>query len=429
MMNKILPIRLFQIITIVTIALVVGYVSGTYKISTVWDGYKPIVDIRSQNPPSGQTLDMSLFFDVVDRINEDYYDKGKLDTQKMLYGAISGMLESLGDPYTSFFPPKENESFKTALAGEFQGIGAELSLNDDNQITVVSPLDGSPAKAAGIRSGDIILKVEDESTFGWTLSKAVDNIRGPKGTVVVLEVLHEGESDPVDIPITRDVIEIKSATGWIKRFNCSGNTCIEDTCPTCSSIGYVRLSQFGDKTNDEWLSTINSLFSNIQNEPNFKGLILDVRNNPGGYLNDAVYIVSEFLDGGTIVIQEDGDGKQDKMSVIRKGVLLDVPLVVLVNKGSASASEIVAGALRDYDRAILLGETTFGKGTIQQAIDVKGGGSVHVSVAKWLTPNGTWVNGEGLTPDIEVVYDASKSAELGDDLDNQIERAIRELVF
>ncbi len=401
---------------------------GNYKVAAQWKNYRPIVAIKNQSPPATTTLDMRLFYDVVERINSDYYDKSKIDGNKMVYGAISGMLQSLSDPYTSFFPPKENESFKTQLAGEFSGIGAELTINDQNQVEVISPLDGSPAIKAGIKSGDVITKVDGKTTYGWTVAQAVEKIRGPKGTKVSLTIIHENEKNARDISITRDVIQIKSVTTWIKYFNCSGSSCqVASSCQNCASIAYIRVSQFGDKTNDEWMSAINSLVPQIQKAPNFKGIILDVRNNPGGYLNDAVYIASEFIKDGPIVIQEDGSGRQEPLRVNRRGVLLDIPLVVLVNKGSASASEILSGALRDYSRAKLIGENTFGKGTIQQAADIDGGGSVHVSIAKWLTPKGTWVHEKGLKPDIEIKFDATQSSKLKDNLDNQILEAVKSL--
>lgn len=430
-MKKKFSLRFFQILLIVLISVGLGYSFGRFQVTARWENFKPIVDIRNQPPPDEQTLDMGLFYTVLSEINDKYYDKSKIDATKLLHGAISGMLSSLDDPYTAFFPPQENNNFKSQLAGEFSGIGAELSLNDENQVTVVAPLDGSPAKAAGIRTGDIIVKVDGESTLGWDLPKAVETIRGEKGTAVTLSVIHEGSDEIVDIEIVRNVIKIDSVTSWFKSFNCNNSTCVEATnCVTCVDIAYLRLSQFGEKTNDEWLAKINELMPQINSSKNFGGIIVDVRSNPGGILDDAVYIASEFIPAGkTVVLQEDGRGRKLPLTVQRKGVMLDLPVLVLTNKGSASASEILAGALRDNSRAKLLGEKTFGKGTIQQPVDVDGGGSVHISVAKWLTPNGTWVNeNEGLDPDILVEYDASASAELEKDkLDNQIIRAIQEL--
>lgn len=424
-MKKIFQLRGFQVLLIVLISALFGYFVGTNRVAFTWKNYIPIVSVSSKTPPAGQNLDMKLFYEVLDRVGQDYYDKSKIDSKKLLEGAINGMLSSLDDPYTSFFPPKENTEFKTQLAGEFTGIGAELSMSPDNQIVVVSPLDDSPAQKAGIKAGDLILEVDNEDTNGWTVGQAVEKIRGPKGSSVVLNVLHENSKSPTDIKITRDVIVVKSVTGWVKNFTCDGTSCKESS--TGEPITYIRLSQFGDKTNDEWTQVINNLNASMQKN-NAKGVILDLRNNPGGYLNDAVFIASEFLNNGVVVIQENAAKQQDSLSVTRRGTLTDYPVIVLINKGSASASEIVAGALRDHKRATLLGENSFGKGTVQQAIDVDGGGSIHISVAKWLTPNGTWVNKKGLAPDIKVTYDASKSAKLSNGLDNQLQEAIKQLL-
>src|SRR3989304_8458251 len=200
-MRKIISLRIFQLLIVIIISLSAGFILGTNNINWSWKNYKPIVSIQSKNPPPAQTIDMRLFYEVFDRINQDYYDKTKIDSTKLLYGAINGLLSSLQDPYTSFFPPKENTEFKTQLAGEFTGIGAELSLSPDNRIMVVAPLDNTPAQKAGVRSSDLILKVNDEDTAGWTVPQAVEKIRGPRGTTVELTVLHEKEKAPAVIKI------------------------------------------------------------------------------------------------------------------------------------------------------------------------------------------------------------------------------------
>lgn len=409
---------------IVLISTLLGYAIGTNTVVLKWQAFRPIVSIQSKTPPAGQSIDMTLFYDVLSKLNEQFYDKEKIDNKKILYGAISGMLQSLDDPYTSFFPPKENSEFKTQLSGEFQGIGAELIASSDGRIIVVAPLDDTPAAKAGVKSGDTILKVNDESVSGKSLSEVVDKIRGPRGTLVALNIVHLGAAESVNISIKRDVITIKSASGWVKNISCS-SLCIEDK--NGKSISYIRLSQFGDKTNEEWSALINDTVQKINNNKNFKGIILDLRNNPGGYLNDAVFIASEFIKTGVVVKQEDTNKKIVTMDVSRKGLLTEYPVIVLMNGGSASASEIVAGALADHKRAVLVGEKSFGKGTVQQAVDVDSGASVHISVAKWLTPNGTWVDKKGLSPDIEVKFsqdqDLSKTP-----FDNQLTRAIKELL-
>ena len=425
-MKKIVNLRIFQVLIIAFLSAFAGYFVGTNQISAAWKNYVPVISIENKNPPAGQPLDMKVFYEIFDNINRSYYDKSKVNAQKLAEGAINGMLSSLDDPYTAFFPPKQNTEFKQQLAGEFSGIGAELSLSDDKKVVVVSPLDDSPAEKAGIRAGDTILKVDDVDTAGWTIAQAVEKIRGHKGTTVALTILHEKAKSPNTLKIVRDTIVIKSVTGWVKNFTCTNSECKEST--SGKPVMYIRLSQFGDKTNDEWISTINDLNGKLGNKKT-AGIILDLRNNPGGYLNDAVFISSEFLTGGVVVIQEDTEKNQEVLRVSRKGVLTQEPIIVLINKGSASASEITAGALRDHNRAKLLGENSFGKGTVQSAIDLEEGASVHISIAKWLTPNGTWVNKVGLEPDIKVAFDASKSAKLVEkQLDNQIVAAISELL-
>lgn len=356
-MNRQLSLRLFQIIFIVLVAGLLGYVIGSRKVSVALDGYKPL-KIESNAPQSTQNLDMTTFYQVLERVNKDYYDTKKVDSQKIVDGAISGMLQSLDDPYTSYFPPKENASFKEQMAGEFEGIGAELSLNDNNQIVVVAPIDGSPAQKSGIKAGDVIAEVNGEDVRGWTLPQAISKIRGPKGSSVTLAVLHEKDKKLTDLKITRDVINIKSVTGWVKNMNCSGDECTEtaSACPTCQTVAYIRLSQFGDKTNKEWVDVVNNITASTEGR-SVVPVILDLRNNPGGYLPGAIFIASEFIPDGVVVMEEDGKGNRNEESVSRRGVLTDktkYPLYVLLNKGSASASEIVAGALRDHNRAQLV---------------------------------------------------------------------------
>lgn len=427
-MRKRFQLSLFHILLLFLIAGGLGYFIGINKIAASWKGFTPIVSIQHKDPPANQNLNMGLFYQILDKVNHDYYDKSKIDTKKILYGAITGMLQSLDDPYTSFFPPQQNSDFKTQMAGEFSGIGAELGMNNDNKIMVMSPLDDSPAQKAGIKSGDLILAVDGKDTSGWTLPQAVEHIRGLKGTDVKLVILPNNSKTPKTITLTRDTIVVKSVKSWVKEFSCNASSCKEETnCPTCISVAYIRLSQFGDKTNDEWTKAVNEMHPKIIGEKNFKGIILDLRNNPGGYLQDAVFIASEFLKSGVVVSEVDGAGQKTDLSVSRTGTLLEEPLLVLINGGSASASEIVSGALRDHNRAKLIGEKSFGKGTIQEPVDVEDGASVHISVGKWITPNGTWVHKVGLTPDIVIKFDAKKS-KVTPGFDNQLISAIQNLV-
>ena len=412
--------RRLQTILIILVSLFVGYSLGVKKISLDWQNYKPALSVVDQEPPPGIDVDFSPFWTVWQKLQTNYYDKSKLDTTKMVNGAISGMIQSLGDPYTLYLPPTQNTDFKQELAGQFQGIGAELGMQG-KQIIVIAPLDGSPAEKAGIKPGDAILKVDGQIISGWTLDQAVSKIRGKSGTTVVLSIQHKNEQAAKDIAITRNVITVKSVDGWVK--SVKDIPSIEVSDHKDDQIAYVRLSQFGDQTNKDWLSLIKKLDVQIANNPKFKGFILDLRNNPGGYLTDAQFIASEFIKDGTIVIEDDGRGNQQALSVNRAGLLTDVPVIVLINKGSASASEIVAGALRDHNRAKLVGETSFGKGTVQQSEDLGNGAGLHITIAKWLTPNGTWVNGKGLTPDVSVAQNPKDPSH-----DTQLEKAVQILV-
>lgn len=420
----------FQLILIIAIVFLGGYFFGVNKVNLDWQNYKPVLNVVNKEPPAGiLTVDFQPFWTVWEKLLTNYYDKSKLEQQKMLNGAIEGMVQSLGDPFTLYLPPVQNNNFKQGLAGQFSGIGAELGTKDKD-IVVISPLDGSPAQKAGIRAGDVIAAVDKQSTLGWTLSQAVEKIRGPKGTDVVLTVIHKDIQTPVDIKITRNVITVKSVVMDVRNAKCEGGTCSildkADTCidTTCVKYAYIRLSQFGDNTNTEWINLVKSLKDEVSKNSQIRGIVFDLRNNPGGYLTDATFIASEFIKRGETVVQEDDGVKtSDKMLVTRDGLLLSEKLVVLINKGSASASEIVAGALRDHKRATLVGETSFGKGTIQQAEDLGDGAGLHVTIAKWLTPNGTWVNGNGLKPDVSISLDVKDPSR-----DTQLEKAVLELI-
>jgi len=418
--------RIIKFFAVILIAGLVGYYIGVTKISLDWKSFQPRIEVEGKEPPASLShIDFSKFWAVMERVNENYYDKKAVDSQKMLDGAIAGMVDSLDDPYTVYLPPVQNTDFKQGLAGEFSGIGAELGMKD-KQVVVVSPLDGSPAERAGIKAGDAIVKVNDEFTVGWSLNQTVEKIRGPKGTEVALTVVQKDQKESKILKIQRDTITIKSVTSWVKPIKDVENITLSQTLKASQNdkVAYIRLSQFGDNTNKEWLELSNSLSLQLTNDKSIKGIVLDLRNNPGGYLTDAVFIASEFLKKGTpVVLQDDGNGKTGKLVVERNGLMLEVPLVILINKGSASASEILAGAMQDYDRAILVGETSFGKGTIQNAEDLGEGAGLHVTIAKWLTPNGTWVHKVGLTPEIKVELSTKEP-----ERDIQLEKALEELL-
>lgn len=415
--------RLF-LLTVTAFAL--GFTLGVNKIDFDWKHYRPTVTVVNKEPPNGNMqLDLSTMWVVMDKLQTQYYDKTKIDPQKMLNGAITGLVGSLDDPYTMYLPPQQNTQFKQTLAGQFEGIGAELGMKD-KQIIVVAPLEGSPAQKAGIRAGDSIVKVDDAPTFGWTLNQAIEKIRGPKGTKVLLSVLHKDASQLKNISVARDTISVKSVFLWTKKIKDIDevNQKVFSKDVLSKEVAYIRLSQFGDSTNQEWLTLANKLGLAVLKNPNIKGLILDLRNNPGGYLADATFVSSEFLPRGkTVVTQDDGAGNKLDLKVEKQGILQNIPLVVLINKGSASASEILSGAMRDYNRALIVGETSFGKGTIQTAEDLGGGAGLHITIAKWLTPNGTWVHQKGLTPDVAVEADNKNLSR-----DAQLEKAIQTLL-
>lgn len=359
--------------------------------------------ILNQTPPQSASVDFSLFWDVWQRLFRYYIDAAHIDSKKLVEGAITGMVNSLGDPYTTFLPPKENVAFKEDLGGAFEGIGAQLGTKD-NHIIVQSPLKGTPAEKAGIKAGDWIIKVNSEDTSGWTIPQAVDKIRGPKGTKVTLNILHTNAQRPTDIVVERGTITVPSVVSWVKRVSEIAE--IQAYLPKGISqndrIGYIELSRFGDNSNEEWTKAVDTLLSDEKKNGPVKGVVFDLRNNPGGYLEGAVFIASEFIKSGTVVSQANSDGSKQDYAVSRVGRLLTVPVIVLVNQGSASASEIVAGALKDYGRAKLVGEKTFGKGSVQTPQELKGGASLHVTTGKWLLPKGAWIHKIGIEPDVKV---------------------------
>ncbi|HXS15061.1 MAG TPA: S41 family peptidase [Candidatus Saccharimonadales bacterium] len=416
-----------QVLIVALIAFAGGYFFGTTKISFDWANYKPNITVINKEPPSSASLvDFNLFWNVWDKLTTNYYDPKAVDPQKLLYGAISGMVSSVGDPYTMFLPPQQQQNFQQQMAGQFTGIGAELSTDAQHHIMVMAPLNGSPAQKAGVKPGDIIVTVDGKSTNGWDLNQAVNNIRGPKNSIVTLGIIHKGNSNPSDVKITRGVITVKSVDGWVKQVKDIPTVNLKNSSLSSDSILYIQLSQFGDSTDTDLENLVNKVVSQV-NSGTVKGIVLDLRDNPGGYLTDAQFVAGEFLpNGAPVVKEEDASGQMNTLYVNRTGKLTNtnIPMVVLINKGTASASEILSGALRDNKRAELVGETSFGKGIVQEAIDLGGGAAMHVTISKWLTPNGTWVgngvNGAGLVPDVTVALDPKDPSH-----DTQLEKAIQ----
>ncbi len=374
--------------------------------------YKTLRNTTSQNKI--KSVDFNLFWQTWDRLEEKYVDQKKIEPTKMFYGAIKGMVASLGDPYTFFLTPEENKDAKDDLGGKFTGIGAQLGLKE-NQIIVIAPLKDSPALKAGIKAGDVIKAVDGESTDGWTLIQAVSKIRGEAGTEVKLTLGRKDEKDK-KLKIIREEIKVESIEYKLeKRNECDKN---------CEQAGYVKINQFGENTNFEWDKAIDFILEN-KNQSKIKGLIIDLRDNPGGFLESSVYIASEFLQKGKLVVkQESSVGINKNYYATRDGSLQDVDLVILINEGSASASEILAGALRDYKIATLVGAKTFGKGSVQEALDLKKGAGLHVTVAKWILPNNEWINGKGITPSVIIKNEIKDGNTLTRETDAQLEKAI-----
>ncbi len=391
-------------VAIAILTAVIGWQVGHYDVKVQWSQYKPQFNVSNQNPPAAQkNLDFSLFWQVWDMLSKNYVDKKALDAQKMYYGAIQGMVAAIGDPYTVFLPPASQKSIKEELGGSFDGIGLQLEVNKDKRLFVISALKDTPSDKAGIKPGDLILKIDGKDASSLSLYEAVDKIRGQKGTNVTLNIYHEGDSAPKDVTLKRDTIVVKSVELTMK------------TSPQGKKIAYIQLTRFGERTFSEWDKAISDALAQAPN-----GVIVDVRNNPGGFLDGAQYIGSEFIDKGNIVQSEDANGTKTPYPVKRIGKMLDIPMEVMINKGSASASEIVAGAIQDDKRGKLIGDQSFGKGTIQESQELPGGTGIHITVAKWLTPNGRWIHGVGLTPDVKV--EATGGADLNKDL--QLDKAL-----
>ncbi|OGM21414.1 hypothetical protein A2863_00515 [Candidatus Woesebacteria bacterium RIFCSPHIGHO2_01_FULL_38_9b] len=374
---------------IVSVSFTFGYFFGYKGFKTTEDRYGKVT-ITRELPVEKQDVDFGLFWKVWDTLGAKYYDKTKLVDGDMVYGAIQGMVSAIGDPYTVFLPPPDNKVVQEDLQGSFEGVGIQIGFKG-KQLAVTAPLPGSPAEKAGVKAGDFIIGIKDEvkaidmGTAGITLPQAVQAIRGTSGSKVTLLLLRDGKDEPFEVEIVRRAISVPSVVVEYK--------------DESKSIAHVKLLKFAAETLTEWDNVISELVSN----QNLKGVIVDVRNNPGGYLQGAVEVASDFLEtGDVVVIEESGGDTKNEYKVEKLGRLRNVKTVVLINKGSASASEIFAGALKDHKRATLVGEVTFGKGTIQEPQQINGGSGLHITIARWLTPDGFWVNDGGLKPDIEI---------------------------
>ena len=334
-------------------------------------------------------------------IQDSYVNQSAIDNEKLAQGAIDGMLQALGDPYSSYYD--NYSTLEDYLQGSFEGIGATVS-KESGQLTVVSPIKGSPAEQAGIKAGDVILEIDGEPTNDLTVTEAVMKIRGPKETTVTLLIQHEGESTPVEMQIVREEITEPSV----------------DYKSLPNDIGYIQIAYFADHTVSEFQTALNDAIGNGS-----KGLILDLRGNPGGYLDVVADIADEFLDGGVILYEA-----TDSLEIIRDwtaspgGLAVDIPLVVLVDNSSASGSEVLAGALQDHGRAVIIGTQTFGKGSVDSTYELQDGSALYLTTARWLTPDKHLIEGIGITPDYEVEF---SEEDWDNGIDNQLDYAVEYL--
>ena len=349
--------------------------------TTVWADKEESLPAVQSEQISLPLQELRAFVEVFERVSHDYVDA--IDDKKLLEGAISGMLSSL-DPHSAYLPPTDFEEMEEHTKGEFGGLGMEVGM-EDGFVKVISPIDDTPAQKAGIQSGDLIIRLGKEPVKGKTLSEAVKVMRGKPGTKLMLTIVRKGEDAPLKIEITRAVIKVKSLKQRLLKDN----------------VGYARISQFQVRTGPDLVKAIETLEK--ENGKPLEGLVLDLRNNPGGVLNAAVQVSDAFLEDGLIVYTE-GRIKNSKMRFeAEKGDIMNgKPIVVLINEGSASASEIVAGALQDQKRAIIAGRTSFGKGSVQTLLQLNNGAAIKVTTARYYTPSGRSIQAEGIKPDVDI---------------------------
>lgn len=365
----------FTLSTLLTVALLVGFLGFGFGIKY------PELKSRLSNNQTGlpANLDYASLEEVYDKL-KDNFGAGQLDSAKLLEGAKRGLVEAAGDPYTLFLNAEEAEQLQDDLNGTFSGIGAEVAKKNE-RIVIVAPLSGSPAEAAGLRAGDIVAQIDGESTEGMSVDQAVSKIRGPEGSDVTLTIVR-GSEEPKDYVIKRQVINVPAVKSELK----SGG------------IGYIELTRFDETATAQFIQAANDL--KAQGATKF---VVDLRNNPGGLLDGAVDVSDEFLDAGSVIVEEKKEDKVvETFRSTRNGALLGVSTVVLINEGSASASEIVAGALQDNQVATIVGTKSFGKGSVQEIVELGGNTYLKVTVAQWYTPNGRNITKEGIQPDVTV---------------------------
>ena len=329
-----------------------------------------------------QPTEFEVFWEVWTLVERNFVDREVLEPTQLTYGAINGLINALGDEgHTRFLTPEEANRQRTDISGSFFGIGARVGVREGLPI-IVAPFDGSPADNAGVKAGDIIIEVDKEDVTSLPLNEVIDRIRGEKGTEVILTVFRQDTNESLEISIIRDEIEIPAAT-WAM---------IPGT-----DVALIRLNQFSANLNEELVEAVQSAEAG-----GATGLVVDVRNNPGGLLVQAIEVTSQFLEAGNVLLQEDADGNRESFPVEPNGVATDIPMVVLINRGSASSSEIFAGAIQDQQRGQVVGETTFGTGTVLRPFELEDGSALLLGTSQWLTPNGRLIRKQGIEPDVIV---------------------------
>jgi carboxyl-terminal processing protease len=400
------------VMIVLAVLVVVGAFSAGYVTRAMQSpAWGPSV-AENTAPPAPQVVfsdedvppEFDVFWEAWAFIEQEFYGDVPSE-QDRVYGAIRGLVNAYGDENTGFIEPDRAVIFREDVTGSFEGIGAAVRMDEMGRLIIAEPFAGRPAAEAGLLRGDVVLAVDGTPLQGLSLYEAIGLIRGPAGTTVVLTVFREGVDEPFDVPVVRARIEIEIVE----------SERLED------DIGYVRLTEFNRGGSGEVAEAIKAL----EAEGPLKGLIFDLRDNPGGLLDESIFVSSQFISEGVITIERMKGGKEQVFEAQPGGAALDVPLVVLINRGSASASEIVAGAIRDNKRGILLGEQTFGKGTVQIPHTLSDDSELRVTIAEWLTPDGDQINGEGIVPD---VYVERTQEDFVEGRDPQLERAIEYLL-
>jgi len=377
-----------------TSLVILGAAAGVVTTLLVTQPHSLLVGSSARAAASDTYRELNLFGDVFERVRADYVEKP--DDSKLVESAINGMLAGL-DPHSSYMDPKSFRDMQVQTRGEFGGLGIEVTM-EDGLVKVVAPIDDTPAAKAGVMSNDIITELDDENVQGLTLNQAVDKMRGPVNTKIKLTIMRKGSDKPIEVSIMRDVIRVKSV-----RSHSEGD-----------DVGYIRITQFNEQTTDGLKQAINDLNSQLGADK-IKGYVVDLRNNPGGLLDQAISVSDTFLDKGEIVSTRGRNPEETQRFNARPGDMTkSKPVIVLINGGSASASEIVAGALQDHKRATLIGTRSFGKGSVQTIIPLgAGNGALRLTTARYFTPSGRSIQAKGIVPDIEVLQDVP------DDLKNR----------